>query len=467
MLRAWPIGEMRRKRRAVMMPIRIVKGLDVPIAGAPEQVITEGAEVVGVAVIGADYTGLRPLMQVEEGDRVELGQPLFADRKNESILFTAPGSGRVDAINRGPRRALTSIVIRLDGDDEKTFAFWPADDLAALRRDQVADVLLSSGLWTALRTRPYGRRADPDFTPAAIFVTAMDSNPLAARAELIVNAHQAAFANGLTVISHLTDGKVYVCQAPRAQLPTGGRGNLLAVEFAGPHPAGLVGTHIHFLDPVSASKTVWHLNFQDVIAIGKLFTTGRLWVDRIVSLAGPPVKRPRLITTRLGASIGDLAEGELDNAACRMISGSILSGRRAVGPEAYLGRFHTQVSAVAEAAAAVDGDGRPTVSPGVFSAYSAFVTGRPSKRKFALTTAQNGQTAPMVPFGGYERVMPLDVLPTPLIRALMVGDTDMAQALGCLELDEEDMALCSFVCPGKIDHGGLLRQMLDRIEKEG
>jgi len=450
-----------------MTTIRVVKGLDVPISGAPEQVIADGAEVSSAAVIGADYPGLSPLMQVEQGERVKLGQPLFAERKNERILFAAPGSGCVEAINRGARRALTSIVIRLDDDDnEIAFPSWPQADLTSLRRDQVTEVLLASGLWPALRARPYGRRVDPDALPAAIFVTAMDSHPLAAKAELIVNAYRGAFANGLTVISHLTDGKVYVCQAPRAGLPSGDRANILGVEFAGPHPAGLVGTHIHFLDPVSANKTVWHLNYQDVIAFGKLFTTGRLWVDRVISLAGPPVKRPRLIRTRLGASTGDLVEGELDGMACRVISGSVLSGRRADGPQAYLGRFHNQISAIVEET----GDARlcqSKVTSQRFTTYSALVTTRPPKRRFALTSAQNGGTAPMVPIGAYERVIPLDVLATPLIRALMVGDSAMAQALGCLELDEEDMALCAFVCPSKIDHGSLLRQMLDRIEREG
>ncbi len=443
-----------------MIPIRIVKGLDLPLAGAPEQLITDGAAVSSVALIGADHAGLRPRMLVEAGERVKLGQALFTDRTNPRILFTAPGSGRVDAVNRGARRALASVVIKLEGDDETTFPSWPEAALATLRRDQVTDALLQSGLWTALRTRPYSRLADPDAPPAAIFVTAMDSNPLAAQAEVIVGANRGAFANGLTAISHLTDGNVYVCQAPRAGLPKGAGPNVLAVEFAGPHPAGLVGTHIHFLEPVSAKKTVWHLNYQDVIAIGMLFTTGRLSVERTISIAGPPVRRPRLVRTRLGANTADLLRGELDDGHCRVISGSILSGRRAVGEVAYLGRFHGQVSVLAE-----DVEATEAASHG-FTIYNMLATNRPARSRFALTTAQRGAAAPLVPMGGYERVMPLDVLPTPLLRALMVGDSDMAQALGCLELDEEDLALCSVVCASRIDHGGLLRQMLDRVEKE-
>jgi Na+-transporting NADH:ubiquinone oxidoreductase subunit A len=186
----------------------------------------------------------------------------------------------------------------------------------------------------------------------------------------------------------------------------------------------------------------------------------------VVSLAGPAVKRPRLVRTRIGASIDDLIEGELIDAQCRVISGSVLSGRQAVGPEAYLGRFHNQISAIAEETVSHESDRRSAI-PRLFTAYNALVTGAPVKRKYTMTTAQNGHTDPLVPLGGYDRVMPLDVLPTPLIRALMVGDTDMAQALGCLELEEEDLALCTFVCPSKIDHGSLLRQALDLIEKEG
>ncbi len=456
-----------RDRKVAMTPIRIVKGLDIPIAGAPEQhIVTEAADVKSVALIGHDYAGLRPVIQVKEGERVQLGQPLFADRKCERAVFTSPGSGCVTAINRGARRALMSVIISLDGDDEITFPSWPQAELTGLHRGQVEDVLLSSGLWTAFRTRPHSFRADPNVSPAAIFVTAMDSNPLSAKGERIINAYRQDFADGLTVISHLTEGKVYVCQAPRASLPIGEGDNTQAVEFSGPHPSGLVGTHIHLLDPVSESKTVWHLNYQDVIAIGKLFTTGRLWVERIISFAGPGVRQPRLIRTRLGASTAELVDGELDDFACRIISGSVLSGRQAEGPSAFLGRFHNQISVFREKASVVE-TAHAGTSNRLFSAYSALVSGRPLKRKFNFTTGKNGALAPLVPLGGYERVMPLDVLPTPLIRALMVGDTDMAQALGCLELDEEDLALCAFVCPSKIDHGGLLRRTLEHLEKQG
>lgn len=457
------------QERAVFtaLPIRIVKGLDIPIAGEPEQIISAGADVKSVALLGPDYIGLRPQMRVEEGNHIKLGQPLFADRRHPEVVFTAPGSGVVTQINRGGRRALLSIVVELAGDEEETFSAWSTDELADLRRDQITDTLLASGLWTALRTRPYGKVPVPRITPSSIFITAMDSNPLAAKADVIIDECQEDFANGLTVISHLTDGPIFVCQTPRVRLPTGGAENILAVEFSGPHPSGLAGTHIHFLDPVGAEKTVWHIGFQDIIAIGRLFTTGRLSVERVISLAGPVVERPRLIRTRLGASTNDLTQDELRDADPRIISGSVLSGRHAQGQEAYLGRYHNQISVVAEG---VNGYRRRWFSrrpKNAYSAYSFAASGQRRLPNIALTTDQNGAPAALLPLGGFERVMPLDILPTQLVRALLVGDTDMAQALGCLKLEEEDLALCSFVCPSKLDYGTLLRACLERIEKEG
>lgn len=454
-------------KTATASPIRIVKGLDIPIGGEPEQNITSGAEVRSVALIGGDYIGLRPLMHVEEGERVRLGQPLFADRRSPEVLFTAPGSGVVRQINRGAKRVLRSVVIELAGDDEVTFDCRPVDRLAFLRRDQVVDALLASGLWTALRTRPYSKVPDPKTTPSSIFVTAMDSNPLSARAEVVIDTCRQDFTNGLTAVSHLTDGPVYVCQAPRVELPRGEADSITNVEFAGPHPAGVAGTHIHFLDPAGAKKTVWHVGYQDVIAIGRLLTTGRLSTDRIVALAGPMVKRPRLIRTRLGASIDDLTRGELHDADCRIISGSVLSGRHARGSEAYLGCLHNQVSVIAEDAPQRRRRWFQRQRKHSFSIYGPTVTSRPGTTKIPLTTALHGAPTVMIPLDGFERIMPLDILPTQLLRALLVGDTDQAQALGCLELDEEDLALCSFVCPGKIDYGSLLRACLERIEKEG
>ena len=439
------------------MPIRIVKGLNIPLAGTPEQAVAEAKPVRSVALLGSDYPGLRPAMMVAEGDRVKAGQPLFADRGREGVVFTAPGSGTVSGIHRGARRALLSVVITLDREEEtESFARWPVAALGGLRRDQVVDHLLVTGLWTALRTRPHGHVPDPATAPSSLFVTALDTNPLAARPEVAIGAAPADFANGLAVLAHLTDGPVHLCRAPGADIPAGDPERVTVSEFAGPHPAGLVGTHVHFLDPVGPRKTVWHLGYQDAIAIGRSFTTGRPAPERIVALWGPDVMRPRLVRARLGAATGDVLEGELGDDGYRVISGSVLSGRRAAGPEAYLGRYHNQISVIPEA-----GGGES------FSAYGRLRIAPPGAPGRALTTALNGRPSAFVPLGGYERVMPLDILATPLLRALLVGDWETARALGCLELEEEDLALSTFVCPGKLDYGPALRAALDEIEAAG
>ncbi|HHO0376382.1 TPA: Na(+)-translocating NADH-quinone reductase subunit A [Enterobacter hormaechei] len=445
---------------------RIRKGLDLPISGVPEQHVTTGASIHHVAIVGDDYVGMRPAMLVQEGDRVIKGQALFEDKKNPGVMFTAPASGTVVAIHRGERRVLQSVVIQIEGDEKREFARFDAADLATLSHDVVQTQLLESGLWTALRTRPYSKTPVPGTVPAAIFVTAIDTNPLSADPQPLILAERKAFDAGLAVLTRLTPGKVHVCQACGGKLGGHPQGQVAFNEFAGPHPAGLVGTHIHFLEPVSLTKQVWHLNYQDVIAIGKLFTTGELCAERIIAIGGPQATQPRLVRTLLGADLTALLAGETKEGENRIISGSVLSGRHATGPMAWLGRFHLQVSVVLE--------GREKelfgwVLPGA-EKYSVTRTtlGHFLRHKlFNFSTSTNGGERAMVPIGNYERVMPLDILPTVLLRDLLAGDTDGAQALGCLELDEEDLALCTYVCPGKYEYGPVLREVLTRIEQEG
>ncbi|CAM6885138.1 Na(+)-translocating NADH-quinone reductase subunit A [Enterobacter hormaechei] len=445
---------------------RIRKGLDLPISGVPEQHVTTGASIHHVAIVGDDYVGMRPAMLVQEGDRVIKGQALFEDKKNPGVMFTAPASGTVVAIHRGERRVLQSVVIQIEGDEKREFARFDAADLATLSHDVVQTQLLESGLWTALRTRPYSKTPVPGTLPAAIFVTAIDTNPLSADPQPLILAERKAFDAGLTVLTRLTPGKVHVCQASGGKLGGHPQGQVAFNEFAGPHPAGLVGTHIHFLEPVSLTKQVWHLNYQDVIAIGKLFTTGELCAERIIAIGGPQATQPRLVRTLLGADLTALLAGETKEGENRIISGSVLSGRHATGPMAWLGRFHLQVSVVLEGR---DKELFGWVLPGA-EKYSVTRTtlGHFLRHKlFNFSTSTNGGERAMVPIGNYERVMPLDILPTVLLRDLLAGDTDGAQALGCLELDEEDLALCTYVCPGKYEYGPVLREVLTRIEQEG
>jgi Na+-transporting NADH:ubiquinone oxidoreductase subunit A len=314
--------------------------------------------------------------------------------------------------------------------------------------------------------RPFSRVPSPESSPRSIFVTALDTNPLAADAGLIVGQRPDDFAHGLTVLSRLTDGKVFLCVQPGAAIPGSESPGVETVEFDGPHPAGLPGTHIHFLDPVSREKTVWYVNYQDVMAIGSLFTVGRLDLRRVISLAGPAVENPRLLRTRLGASTEELVDGQLTDGPNRVVSGSVLFGRKADGPLAFLGRYHLQVSALPEA---TERKLFGWISPGMdrYSITNTFASRLIPGKRFAMSTAAYGDGRAVVPVGSYEKVMPLDILPTFLLRALAVDDVEQAEALGCLELDEEDLALCTFVCPGKGDYGAMLRRNLTIIEKEG
>ncbi|MCX7067009.1 MAG: Na(+)-translocating NADH-quinone reductase subunit A [Methylococcales bacterium] len=450
------------------MQFTIKKGLDLPITGSPKQEIENGNQVKTVAILGMDYVGMKPTMMVNEGDKVKLGQILFTDKKNPGVNFTSPAAGVVKSINRGAKRVLQSVVIELHGSAHETFAKYKAADLSSLTAQQVQENLVASGLWTTLRTRPYGKIPAVDSKPASIFVTAMDTRPLAADPEFIIKERADDFANGLSVIAKLTDGKTYLCKATGDEIAIG-NAPVTVAEFKGPHPAGLPSTHIHFIDAVNIHKFVWHIDYQAVIAIGALFTTGRLNVERVISLAGPTVKNPRLVRTRVGANTDDLVAGELlDDVESRVISGSVLYGHIATDWSAYLGAYSLQISALQEGRAR-EFFGWIVAGKDKYSALNVYTSSVDKKhnRLFPLTTDKNGSNRAIVPVGIYETVMPLDILPTPLLKALVVGDSDQAQLLGCLELDDEDMSLFTFVDPGKHDFAPVLRANLTKIEKEG
>ncbi len=447
------------------MHIKIKKGLDVPLDGSPEQKISAGPEVTSVALLGPDTHDLKPRMLVREGDRVQLGQPLYNDKANPGINFTSPGSGIVARINRGERRILQSVVIDLDGDDAVQFPRVSPGEIAELDADTIRETMLASGLWTAFRTRPFSKIPAADSSPRAIFVTAIDTNPLAPDPGVVINEDPDSFRLGLRLVKKLVHGPVYICTAHNANIECPNDLPFRHAVFQGPHPAGLPGTHIHFLDPVSEAKVVWHIGYQDVMAMARLFTTGRLPVERVVAIGGPMIETPRLVSTRLGANTSELISGSLRPGDVRVISGSALSGYRAAGWATYLGRYHQQVSVLQE------GTPREFLSfmrPGVgkFSSARAFV-GKLFGKDYRFTTSQNGSPRAMVSIGSFEQVMPLDILPTPLLKALLVRDTDGARDLGCLELDEEDLALCSFVCNGKYEYGPHLRQNRHEIEVNG
>lgn len=459
-----------------MSDFEIKKGLDIPIVGAPTQEIT-AKQVRQAAVVAVDFVGLKPRMLVQVNDVVKRGQPLFEDKRNPGVLHTAPGAGTVVAVNRGERRALQSVVIELNereaagqpGNEEYvSFASYVKQDAAAYSRDEARALLGESGMWTAFRTRPYSKTPSLDSVPHSIFITACDSNPLAPSMDVMVKGRQAALDAGVQLVAALTDGPVFFCKkAGDKLLPESKPGNVRVKTFSGPHPSGTVGLHIQFLDPVSRNKTVWHIGLQDLLSVGELAHTGKLDVTRLVSLAGPSVSKPRLILTRLGASMAELVEGELTADENRLLSGSVMHGRTvSQGPLGYLGRFHNQITALKEGR---EREFMGWLAPGgnKFSLTRLFLSKLSPDKKFAFTTDTNGSARAILPFGLYEQVMPLDILPTFLLRSLAVNDLEQAEKLGCLELDEEDLALCNFVDPGKTDFGLLLRRNLELIEREG
>jgi len=439
--------------------IKITKGLDLPITGAPEQKVYPATGVTEVAIVGEDYVGMKPTVLVQEGDKVKKGQKLLEDKKTPGVFFTAPVAGTVKAINRGERRVFQSLVLSVGGDEQVKFSTDMSSESA------VRATLIESGLWTALRTRPFSKTPAVDSKPHALFINAMDTNPLAVDVNLVLSAEMEAFKKGVEALAKLAP-KTFVVSAPTTTLDLAGL-QVTHETFSGPHPAGNVGTHIHYLAPVSANRVAWHLNYQDCIAVGKLFLTGELHSERVIALAGPAARKPRLVKTLVGASLSQLTSGEFyDGAEHRTVSGSVLGGRTAQGVGAYLGRFHLQVTLLKEGRAREFlGWHRPGLNK--FSLKNVFVSKLLPKKRFGFTTTTNGSLRSIVPIGSFEAVMPGDFLPTQLLRFLMSKNTDRSVELGALELDEEDLALCTFVDPCKNEYGPMLRANLNLIEKEG
>lgn len=449
--------------------IHIKKGLDLPITGTPKQIIDSMKTSRRVALLGPDYNGMKPSMLVKEGDQVKLGQPLFECKKTQGVVYTAPAAGKVVEIKRGDKRVFQSLVIETSTqpDDQVSFTKYKGGNPRDLNFDDVSGLLQESGLWTALRTRPYSKVPAADGKkPSSLFINTMDTNPLAVDSAVVLKEAAADFQAGVEALAHLTDGRVFVCKKVGAYIPEVSGQKISVQEFAGVHPAGNVGTHIHHLDPVGPKKTVWSIGYQDVISVGRLFTTGKLNLERVISIAGPRAANPRLVRVRLGVNINDIIHGETRGDSVRVVSGSVLNGRKVDETFEYLGRYHFQISLLEE------NKKRELLGwhmPGFdrFSLKRTFLSSLIPGKKYDFSTTTYGSPRAMVPVGMFEAVMPLDILPTQLLRALVTNDTDLAIKLGCLELDEEDIALCTFASPGKEDFGPYLRESLATIEKEG
>ena len=424
------------------MHVHIKKGLDLNIGTSPGASIMDTKPSSIAALLGRDYPGVRFRIMVEEGSQVQAGQAVLCDRRRPEILFTSPAGGVVSAINRGLRRSLKSLQIttedKLDGIDFEI--------PAVLNLQGIRSLMLQAGLWPALRSRPFGYIPDPTGNPRALLITAIDTQPLAPNPAMVVSKFSKEFSIGLKLLCDMVDSPVYLCKSAGHEFDHDDSVRASVVDFDGPHPAGLVGTHIHALCPVGFDgNQIWHIGYQDVISLGHLMSTGKPWYERVVSLAGPAVNNPRHITVPLGTGIDDIVAGELADGAVRMISGSVLSGCHATGPETFLGRYHNQITAIFETS--------PAQSKGWLSRV--------------FDTEPGGAPDPLIPTTDLDSVSPPGILAVPFLRALLVGDVERARDLGALELLEEDLALLSYSCASKTDYGPLLRDMLNQIDKEG
>ena len=409
--------------------IRIKKGLDIPIYGTPAEDIVDSKKSRSVAVLGNDYVGMKPTMLVEEGDSVSLGQPLFEDKKNPGVLITSPAGGKIEAINRGDRRALQSIVIEVEAEEKlEEFKSFTTEEFVSATSESVRHQLITSGMWAAFRTRPYSKIPSVDSSPSNIFISVLDTEPLSPDPEKIVNLRLEDFNLGISVLKRLVDCPIHISVSENSSLEIIEDEQVKKHRFSGPHPAGLVGTHMHYISPASLTNVNWTIGYQDLMAIGSLFKTGYVSTERVIALSGPQVNEPRYIKTRLGACTDELTAGELTQRENRIISGSVISGREAIGSYAYLGRYHNQISVIAEPNSK-DREFMNWLTPGPrkFSKIPLFLSSLFPKKIFKFKALMNGSDRPIVPIGVYEEVLPLNMLPAMLLRNVVLMDTEKIQ----------------------------------------
>lgn len=417
---------------------RIRNGMDLQIGDTPLELAAFDKPHRKSAILGRDFPCTRLETVASEGQNVRAGQPLLRDRDRHDIVFVSPLGGTLTSLQRGPRRAIVALEITQEEAGEPIRLNIPDNPGAS----DIRKLMLESGLWTAMKNRPFDCVANPEQEPEALLVTAIDTQPLAPDPATIIAHYGEQFSLGLEALEKLVHCRIYLCKHPDANIPLDEGSQIQVVNFAGAHPAGLPGTHIHTLCPIGFDgKFVWHIGYQDVISLGYLMATGCGWYERVVSIAGQAISDPKLVRVPLGANISDLVGGELvdglgdgmKNDNVQVISGSVLSGHSATGPEAYLGQRHYQITAL----------------PG------------------SVLSSADRLPGPMLPLAELERAAPPGILVAPLLRALLVGDIERASELGALELVEEDLALLSYLCSSGNNYGKLLRDVLDQLYREG
>ena len=443
--------------------IKLRKGLNIRLIGKADKILIPEERPGRFAVKPIDFPGLVPKMCVKPGDKVKAGTTLFFDKQRPEVKYTSPVSGEVLDVVRGERRKILEVVVEAKGDESVDFG---KADITKLKREEVIKKLLESGYWPAVRQRPYHIVANPEDTPKSIFISGFDSSPLGVDYDYIID-HSSAdhYTAGIEVLKKLTDGALNLGLGKNttSSVLKDTKGVVINT-FSGPHPAGNVGIQIHHIDPVNKGESVWYVNLQDVVGIGRLFTEGIYAPDRIIAFAGSEVEKPRYHRIRSGASISNIIKKNVKGDNVRYISGNPLTGTK-IEASGYLGYYDSSVSVLPEGN---HYEFFGWLTPGLkkFSVSRTFLTWMMPGKEYRLDTNYNGGDRAFVLTGEYEKVLPMDVYPMQLLKAIMTEDIDKMEQLGIYEVAEEDFALCEFVCPSKTEIQHIIRTGLDTMVKE-
>lgn len=447
--------------------IKLRKGLDIRLLGEAEKVKTSVDAPETVAVKPPDFHLMTPKMEVKAGDKVKAGSIIFHNKYQDSVKFVSPVSGEVAEIVRGAKRRILEVVIKADSEIQYEQKTVPA--LEGMSRDDVLKTLLDSGLWPFIRQRPIDIIANPDETPKAIFISAFDSAPLAPDMDFIVHGQDEFVQKGIDVLSKLTEGKIHL-NVKGNGAPDAAFMNAKGVQINnvyGKHPAGNVGIQIHHIDPLNKGEVVWFINPQDLIMIGKYFSTGMFDASKIIALTGSEVKNPKYIKTVIGTNIKKLIADNIEGDNVRYISGNALTGEK-IEADGYLGYYDNQITVIPEGNQLKFVLTKGWLAPGFdkFSNSMLFPTWLTGSKKFRLDTNTNGEERGFVVTGEMEKVFPMDIYPMFLVKAIMVNDIDAMEQLGIYEVAPEDLALCEYVCTSKVNIQSVVREGLDVIYEE-
>jgi len=433
--------------------IKTSKGLNLPISGTPDPIISDTPNVTSVSLLANDFVGMKPTMMVKVGDIVKRGTKIFEDKKNPGIFFTSPAGGTVKDINRGDKRKFLSVEVEVsENEDAEYFEYENTSE-------GLTELLINTGLWNAFRTRPFNRTPKVGSLPDAVFVNACDTNPLSVDPYFIIDQDRDDFKNGLEALTRLFSCPIH-CTYQNNNFEI----NVDKINYcqvSGPHPAGLSSTHISQLYPVSINKIAWTINYQDIISLGYLLKNKSLRTHKIVALGGPSVFKPSLISARISGNIDQLTAGKIDNNS-RVVSGSLIYGHASEGIMNYLGFYDSIISAIPDEANDIFLN---WLMPGsnLHSKLNVFSSSLLKPNKFTFNVSLNGGDRAIVPVGSYDEILPMDILVPQLLKALVVGDIEQAVELGMLELAPEDLALASYICPSKYDYCSILANNLNNL----